>query len=281
MKRLSAVLVLFILLLTACSEEITTAPGDASLYEGERLSDEAFYTVAFRKGDVSLAAAFDSVLAEMISDGSAGKICENYLGEDDIAYDAPGHVMPEYSSDASDNSFKEIADAGTIIIGYQDSCFPMAWRDAYGTVVGCDVDLAYEAARRLGISVKFEEIDWSSKDAALTGGKVDAIFCAYTWSESRAQSFALTRPYLAVNYQLLSLKDNPVESLSDLAEKRVGVRKGSEAEAFLNESGIAFEKLLPCDTCAYAYYRMQDGKIDAIFVDEPFARYALSGKLVK
>ncbi|MBL8400856.1 transporter substrate-binding domain-containing protein, partial [Accumulibacter sp.] len=48
-----------------------------------------------------------------------------------------------------------------IVVGLDDNFPPMGFRDKENKLVGFDIDLAREAARRLGAEVEFKPIDWN------------------------------------------------------------------------------------------------------------------------
>ena len=52
-----------------------------------------------------------------------------------------------------------------IVIGLDDSFPPMGFKDEKNNIVGFDIDMAKEAAKRLNMEVEFKAIDWSSKEA--------------------------------------------------------------------------------------------------------------------
>jgi polar amino acid transport system substrate-binding protein len=58
---------------------------------------------------------------------------------------------------------KEEPKAEELIMGLDDTFAPMGFRDEKGELVGFDVDLANEVAERIGMTIKFQPIDWSMK----------------------------------------------------------------------------------------------------------------------
>ena len=56
-----------------------------------------------------------------------------------------------------------------IVVGLDDNFPPMGFRDEKNELVGFDIDMAKEAAKRLGLEVSFKPIDWSAKEAELSG----------------------------------------------------------------------------------------------------------------
>ena len=59
-----------------------------------------------------------------------------------------------------------------IVVGLDDNFPPMGFRDEKNELVGFDIDMAREAAQRMGVEVDFKPIDWSAKDGS---SAVDAV----------------------------------------------------------------------------------------------------------
>ena len=59
---------------------------------------------------------------------------------------------------SSDNDDK------TLVVGFDQNFPPFGYVDDDGNYVGFDLDLAKEAAKRMGMKVKYQPIDWDSKD---------------------------------------------------------------------------------------------------------------------
>ena len=64
----------------------------------------------------------------------------------------------------------------TLIIGVDDEFAPFAFHNEQNELVGFDIDLAKETARRMGVKAEFKSIDWDNKEAEITSGDVDMIW---------------------------------------------------------------------------------------------------------
>jgi polar amino acid transport system substrate-binding protein len=69
-------------------------------------------------------------------------------------------------------------DKKTLVIGVDDTFAPMGFRDKNNNLVGFDIDYAKAAAKKMGTTVKFQPIDWSTKEAELSSGRIDLIWNA-------------------------------------------------------------------------------------------------------
>ncbi|MBS0610512.1 MAG: transporter substrate-binding domain-containing protein, partial [Proteobacteria bacterium] len=116
-----------------------------------------------------------------------------------------------------------------IVVGLDDNFPPMGFRDEKNELVGFDIDMAKEAAKRLGMQVDFKPIDWNAKEAELSGKRVDALWNGLTITEERKQNSAFTAPYME-NHQIIVVPaGSAIKTKADLAGKIVGAQEGSSA----------------------------------------------------
>jgi len=65
------------------------------------------------------------------------------------------------------NEADEIKSKKTYVIGIDDEYAPMGFRDDKGEIIGFDVDLAKETAKRMNVEFEFRPIIWDKKEAEL------------------------------------------------------------------------------------------------------------------
>ena len=126
-----------------------------------------------------------------------------------------------------------------IVIGLDDNFPPMGFRNEKNELVGFDIDLAKEAAKRLGIEVEFKPIDWSAKEAELNGKRVDALWNGLTITEERKKNIGFTTAYME-NHQIIVVPANSaVKTKADLTAKVIGIQDGSCAIDAVQKDPIA------------------------------------------
>lgn len=168
-----------------------------------------------------------------------------------------------------------------IVIGLDDNFPPMGFRDESGKLVGFDIELAQEAAKRMGVQVEFKPIDWDSKEAALKSKKVDMLWNGLTITEERKQKIAYSKPYMHNEQILIVRKDSPIQSKEDLAGKLLGTQDGSSSVDALDKNAD-FKKSLK-DVKMYgdfvaALMDLEVGRIDGVLIDSVVGRYNLEKK---
>jgi polar amino acid transport system substrate-binding protein len=144
---------------------------------------------------------------------------------------------------AADASLAKVKEKGQLVLGLDDSFPPMGFRDDDNQIVGYDIDLAREVAKRLGVKLVPQPIDWNAKEQELNTGKIDCIWNGFTMTDERKKAIAFTKPYLK-NAQVVVVKQGSGHStLASLAGKTVGLQAGSSAAGAL-EAAKAFRASL-------------------------------------
>ena len=185
-------------------------------------------------------------------------------------------------SAAADDSWDKIVEKGEIVLGMDDAFPPMGYTDTTTSeIIGFDVDVATEVFSRLGVELKLQPIEWSTKEMELDGGNVDLLWNGYSYTEERAEKQTLSDAYMKNNQVILVKEDSSYQSLADLAGKSLGVQSDSSAESALeSEEATEFREslgeIVPIDDYSKAILEIQNGLIEAIAIDEVVARFYLT-----
>ena len=184
------------------------------------------------------------------------------------------------SGTAQDNSLHNVLDKGTLVLGLDDSFPPMGFRDENNNIVGFDIDVATEVANRMGVELKLQPIEWSTKEMELNTGSVDCLWNGLSIDDERKQAMDLSEPYMTNRMVLVVLNDSEYTDQTSLAGKTIGVQNGSTAEKILEESD--FSKTIG-NTIGFkdnvtAFMELETKGIDAIFMDEVVANYAITSQ---
>lgn len=119
-------------------------------------------------------------------------------------------------------------DLPTVRVG-SDNYPPYHYEDADGQPTGIDVDLAKEAFRRMGYRPVFVTIDWEDKKELVEQGEIDCIWGSFS-IDGREDQYRWTEPYLYSRQVVAVRKDSDIQTLADLAGKRVAVQTTTKPE---------------------------------------------------
>lgn len=120
------------------------------------------------------------------------------------------------------------SDLPVILVG-SDNYPPFHYEDANGQPTGIDVDLAKEAFRRMGYQAMFVTIDWEDKKDLVERGEIDCIWGSFS-IDGREDQYLWTEPYLYSRQVVAVRQDSDMQTLADLAGKRVAVQSTTKPE---------------------------------------------------
>lgn len=183
----------------------------------------------------------------------------------------------------TEDRFQEMKEKGEIVVGLDDTFVPMGFRNAQGELTGFDVDLAKVIFEKMGLTAKFQPIDWSLKETELNSGNIDVIFNGYTITEARKEKVNFSDPYMENTQIIITLATSDIFIKEDLKGKAVSVQKESSAYNAVSKEKDIYEnlknkELITFDSNLDLFLDLEAGRSDAIVLDEVFARYVLLSK---
>ncbi|MDD7655671.1 MAG: amino acid ABC transporter substrate-binding protein [Anaerovibrio sp.] len=168
-----------------------------------------------------------------------------------------------------------------IVVGLDDSFPPMGFKDEKNEIVGFDIDLAKEVAKRLGCEVEFKAIDWNSKEAELKSGRVDILWNGLDITDKRKENMLFSEPYMD-NRQIVFVAKNgkvTVAGEADLAGKTIGTQSGGTTEEYFEnkpELKASMKEVKYYPDYINAFMDLENGRLDAVVGDEIIGRYYIS-----
>jgi len=148
-------------------------------------------------------------------------------------------------------------------------------------LVGSDIDIGTEVAKRIGLKAKFQNTGFDGIIAALLAKKCDAIISGMNDTPERRKQVAFV-DYLSVGQSLMVKKGNPkkIRTLADLSGNSVSVEVGTSNKQFLDAENKLLKKkgkpaikvvTFPKDTDAAN--ALKTGRVDSYFGDSPVVAY--------
>ena len=170
------------------------------------------------------------------------------------------------------------AEGGTLIVGFDQDFPPVGFMGDDGEYTGFDLELAQEAAKRLGLEYKPQPIAWDAKDMELESGNIDCIWNGFTMT-GREDGYTWSEPYMENSQVFVVAGNSGIKSQADLAGKVVECQVDSSAEAALKEVPdltATFAQLLTTADYNTAFMDLEQGAVDAIAMDVVVAGYQIS-----
>jgi len=145
-------------------------------------------------------------------------------------------------------------------------------------IVGFDIDYAKAAAEKMGMTPKFQPIDWKTKETELSSGRIDLIWNGYTITDERKEKVLFTKPYLRNAQVVATLVDSDLAKLDDLEGKVVGLQALSSASDALAANPVEskIKTVTEFADNVLALLDLKTGRLDAVVIDEVVIDYYMS-----
>ncbi len=187
-------------------------------------------------------------------------------------------LVPVAGRADTDSTLEQISKTGKISIGFRQSVPPMSFRDNDGNPVGYSVDLCdliVDAVKtKLGnpdIAVDYLPVSSQNRFDALTDNKIDILCGATTKTLSRGELVDFTQLTFATGASLMSLQSQPINTVEDLAGKKVAVAKDTTTENVLKDviaqSGTEAE-IIVVESAVEGFDMIEKGEIAAFSADQ-------------
>ncbi|UVC09187.1 transporter substrate-binding domain-containing protein [Rhizobium sp. TH2] len=111
---------------------------------------------------------------------------------------------------------------------------PQSYLDDSNQMVGFDIDVSREIAKRLGVEVSFETPDWATLTGGRWQGRYDLGVGSVTPTKPRAKVIDFVGVYYYSPYVYVVHKDNTAKTVTDLNGKVIGVETATTSEDFIN-----------------------------------------------
>lgn len=175
----------------------------------------------------------------------------------------------------ADKSFEKIQKNGKFIVGLDATFAPMGFRGDNGEIVGFDIDLAREVARRWGVEVEFKPCEWDGIIFDLNSGNIDMVWNGMTMTEERQKQAAFSEPYFTDGQLIFSRREAKVNTVAELEGKIVGLQLGSSADYAVQKSDVfpKIKEVKKYATNVEALMDLEAGRTDAVVVDTVAGKY--------
>ena len=186
------------------------------------------------------------------------------------------------SAQVTDEVATAVADKDNeFVVGFDQEFPPMGFVDENGEFTGFDLELAAEAAKRMGMELKLQPIAWDAKDMELESGTIDCIWNGFTMSEDRLNQYEWSDAYVDNSQVFIVKSGSGIATQADLAGKIVAVQAASSAlEALEAEESAAllgsFKELIQVPDYNTAFMYLESGAAEAIAMDIGVAKFQMA-----
>jgi polar amino acid transport system substrate-binding protein len=170
----------------------------------------------------------------------------------------------------------DISARGQLIIGVAEASPPFSFREGgdeflhgveYHPIIGYDVDLAAQVAKRLGVEMKKVPIINADRIPSLRDDNVDLVAMGMTRSPGRARDIDFSLAYFVSPHKVLVRHDSGLTNVAQLAGRTLALVRSASVDKDLKEAVPSLQVVLFDDYLA-AFTALKERKVDSFLADE-------------
>lgn len=138
--------------------------------------------------------------------------------------------------------------------------------------MGIDVEIAEEIAKKLGMELEIQDVEFDSIVAGVQSGKYDMGMAGMTVTDERKQSVDFTESYATAIQVVIVKEGSDIKSVDDLSEDtKIGVQQGTTGHIYASDD-YGEDAVTPYNKGADAVQALSAGKIDCVIIDNEPAK---------
>ncbi len=178
-----------------------------------------------------------------------------------------------------DKSLSRIKQAGHIRIALSSGYSPFSFYNDKKELVGFDIDVAGEVAKRLGVDLKIINTPWEAIIDGLNAQRYDGILGSMSITEARRDQVSFSTPYYYSRTRVMVQMNSSFKNHTDLKDKTIGFAVGTTFEKDAARIGAKNIRRYPSDD--EALLGLHKGEVDAIITDEIVSMYTINRKKLR
>ncbi len=143
------------------------------------------------------------------------------------------------------------------------------------TIVGVEVDIMDAVAKKLGIQVQYEDMDFDSIIPAIESGKFDIGMSGFTVTDERKLVVDFTDSYTTSCQAVIVPEGSPITVADDLFDNvgtyKIGVQLATTGDLYASDD-FGAENVEEYTKAPDAVLALTSGKIDCVIIDEAVAK---------
>ncbi|MBL8831524.1 MAG: transporter substrate-binding domain-containing protein [Rhodospirillales bacterium] len=177
---------------------------------------------------------------------------------------------------AAQDTIAQIKQKGTIVVGVKNDYKPWGFLDPSGKIVGLEIDLIDDVAKKLGVKVEMIPVTAANRMEFLQQGRIDMIVATMGDTEARRKVVGMIEPnYYAGATNVLAPKSANLKQWSDLKGRKVCAVQGAYYNRRVSE--MYAPDLVVFPAVPDALNALQGGNCIAFLFDDTLIVSTLSG----
>ena len=202
---------------------------------------------------LSLAACGGSASTETVSSeaASSGLLLEAVSTEEAASADAAAVTT---------------VNAGKLTMSTNAAFPPYEMTTDNGDFEGIDIEVAGAIAKKLGLELQVDDMDFDAALLAAQNGKSDIVMAGVTVTDERQKVMDFSDTYAEGIQSIIVPEDSDIASADDLTGKAIGTQRGTTGYIYCTDD-FGEDNVIAYDDGLTAVQALNNGQVDAVVID--------------
>ncbi|MBP5492037.1 MAG: basic amino acid ABC transporter substrate-binding protein [Clostridiales bacterium] len=150
-------------------------------------------------------------------------------------------------------------------------------------IVGIDAEIAEAVAKKLGLELEIQDVEFDSIIAGVQSNKYDIGMAGMTVTEERKQAVNFSSTYATGIQAIIVAEDSPITDIDTMigGDYKVGVQTGTTGDIYITDE-VGDERVVRFSKGNDAVLALSTGKVDAVVIDnEPAKSFVAANEGLK
>ena len=135
-----------------------------------------------------------------------------------------------------------------------------------GDFEGIDIEVAGAIAKKLGLELQVDDMDFDAALLAAQNGKSDMVMAGVTVTDERLKVMDFSDTYAEGIQSIIVPEDSDIATADDLSGKTIGTQRGTTGYLYCTDD-FGEENVIAYDNGLTAVQALNNGQVDAVVID--------------
>ena len=135
-----------------------------------------------------------------------------------------------------------------------------------GDFEGIDIEVAGAIAKKLGLELQVDDMDFDAALLAAQNGKSDMVMAGVTVTDERQKVMDFSDTYAEVIQSIIVPEGSDIATADDLSGKAIGTQRGTTGYLYCTDD-FGEENVIAYDDGLTAVQALNNGQVDAVVID--------------
>ena len=192
--------------------------------------------------------------------------CGGSASTETVSSEAASSEAASSEAASADAAAVTTVNAGKLTMSTNAAFPPYEMTTDTGDFEGIDIEVAGAIAKKLGLELQVDDMDFDAALLAAQNGKSDMVMAGVTVTDERLKVMDFSDTYAEGIQSIIVPEDSDIATADDLSGKAIGTQRGTTGYIYCTDD-FGEENVIAYDDGLTAVQALNNGQVDAVVID--------------